>query len=468
MLNSKLINILQSLSNDEKRHLRKWFSANFVNKNDAVYKLFYFIDTRRSITELTIKKIRAFEYLFKDELYNDQTMRHLMWQCIEIIEDFLVYYTFVNQRNNKHLLLMSVYQQKNLPLYANESLTKIKKNNEQLQLQDSDYYLEQLQIEKNLYNIATNNTRYASLNIQHLIDKIDEYAVAETLRWSCIALSHQRISGNTYHLQNTSNYIQQIENGLYANNAAVQIYFLLYKLSKEADDIVFEKLFNALFIYEKNFTETELKDIFLLSINYCISELNVGKQIYAQYAFDLFMHALSKKYLLENNELDRFTFKNIAFIAIKRLKDFKKAEHFIDAYRQYLPEAYREHAVLFTKATLYFEQKDYKKAMRILQQVEFADVLWNLNAKNMLLKMYFEEAEYEALLTFLNSYKVYLKRQKQIGYHQTRYLKVITLCKKLYNNIGASKNNKTKLKQIIIDDNELPEKEWFLEQVNKL
>ncbi len=468
MLNSKLIDIYSTLSLEEKRHLRKWFDIHFVNKNDAVFKIFQFIDSRRSITTLTVKKSRAHEHLYPDKPYNDLHIRHLMWQCVETIEEFLVYYSFVQHRNNRQLQLLSVYRQKKLPLYAKEALNKINKQQELIPLHDSEYYLEQVQIEKQMYEIAIDNTRYATLNLQAVIDRIDDFSIAESLRWSCIALSHQRISGVAYQLHNIEHYLQQVEKGLYKDNPAIQIYYLIYKLSLQADDELFRQLYHAIFEYEVHFTETELKDIFLLSINYCIRAMNVGHQAYAQYAFDLFMHALDKKYLFNQQQIDRFTFKNIAFIAIKRLKDYTKAEHFIEHYKQYLPAEYKEHAVLFTMATLHFEQRQYKKAMRILQQVEFSDVLWNLNAKNMLLKMYFEEAEYEALLTFLTSYKIYLKRQKQIGYHQTRYLKVITLCKKLYNNIGAARSVKNKLLQAIEQDNELPEKDWFLSQAGKL
>ena len=468
MIDSKLIHLYKALSADEKRYLRKWMEFNFVHEKVSVCQLFLFLDSRRTITPLTVRKSRVFEAIFHGEEYDDLKMRHTMWRCVEVIEECLTVHSFMQQRNNRHLQLLSVYRQKKLPQYAREVLHKIQKQHEKQGWKDGDYYLEQLQMEKQLYEIASHNTRYTELNLQQVINRIDDYAVAETLRWACIALSHQRISGTTYQFRHLEHYLQRIEEGQYANHPAVQIYYLIYKLQIQSDDALFNRLYQSVFTFEDCFTDVELKDIFLLSINYCIRAMNVGQQQYARYAFDLYMHALHKKYLLEENQLDRFTFKNIAFIAIRRLKDFHRAEKFIATYGHFLADEYREDTVAFVNATLFFEQKQYKKAMRILQRIEFADVLWNLDAKNMLMKMYFEESDFEVLLHFLNSYTAYLKRQKKIGYHQTRYLKVIHLCKKLYNNIGAGKKQKAVLRELIENDSELPEKEWLLERVRLL
>jgi hypothetical protein len=465
MYKSKLLDVIQVLSANERRGLRKYFDVKFVNKNDAIYKLFQFIDTRKTITPLTVKKERVFSYFYENETYNDQHIRHLMWLCLEIVEEYLVFHSFREDRNRQNLQLLAVYSEKRLSKYALEVHEKIKNRNHQLQFRDSVYYREQLEAEQMLYQIATDNNRFAALNLQTIIDKIGAYAVVETLRWSCIALSHQRISGVSYKFPLLENYLLAIEDGQFADDIAIQLYYLIYKVSMQEDDRSFETLFHSLIHLEQHFTDTEIRDIFLLVINYCIRRMNVGQQKYARYAFDLYMHALDKKYLLEHQQLDRFTFKNIAFIAIKQLKEFQLAEDFIVKYQIYLAEEYREDTVHFTKATLYFEQKNYVKAMRILQQVEFSDMLWNLNAKNMLLKMYFETAEYDLMHSFLETYYRYLKRQKQIGYHKTRYLKVVAMFRKLYKSLGATTSERKKLKSILENDLQLPEKEWFLAQI---
>lgn len=462
MYNSKLIDVFQSLSPDEKRKLRKYFQLHFVNKNDTVYQLFLFLDSRKNISPLTVKKERLHQYLYPDTPYNDQHIRHLMWLCVDKIEEFLIVHSFLTQKKTASIQLLSVYAEKGLHKYALETKEKLQSMNEVSSIRDSNFYRQQLDTEQQMYQIATENTRYTSLNIQQILNHLSDYTMAETLRWACIALSHQRISGVQYQMPLMSAYLSAIEKGHFQENTAVQLYFLIYKVSVNEEDETFEQLYAYLLKSEKHFSETENRDVFLLVINYCIRQMNVGKQLYARYAFDLYMHALQHRYLLENDKLVRFTFKNIAFIAIRQLKDFKVAAAFIDEYGHFLAEDYREETVLFCTATMYFEQKNYQKAMPILQRVDLSDVLWNMNARNMLLKMYFEEAEYDLFNTFLDSYYRYLKRQKEIGYHKPRYLSMIAAFKKLYRSIGATKAEKLKFRRAIEEDTQLPEKEWIL------
>jgi hypothetical protein len=103
--------------------------------------------------------------------------------------------------------------------------------------------------------------------------------------------------------------------------------------------------------------------------------------------------------------------------------------------------------------------------MPILLSIEYSDTLWNLAAKFMLVKIYFETKEYEALVGLLNTFKVYLFRQKKIGYHKERYKNIIKFSEKLYANIDVSKSKKLKLKHEIEQVADLPDKEWFLEML---
>src|SRR4051812_46403392 len=99
MIHSNIISVYNSLDNAEKRFMRKYFSLEFVNKNDPVFKLFLFIDSRKSITALTVNKQRAFKYLFKNKPYRDLKMRHSMWQTAAAMEEAMQYYCLSKKRN---------------------------------------------------------------------------------------------------------------------------------------------------------------------------------------------------------------------------------------------------------------------------------------------------------------------------------------------------------------------------------
>lgn len=461
MYNSKFIQIYQSLSLEELRGLRKWFNVYFVNKNDAEYKLFEFIESRRNITELSVNKERAFQYLFKQKKYDDLKMRHIMWLTTEVIEDFLAYHTFRKKRNLEKLQLLSAYQKKNLPLFTKETIDEIQKSSNKKQLLDSEYYYEQFVIEKEKYELATRNTRIATLNIQTLLDTFHHYMISELLKWSCIAFSDQRISNINYEIPTLQPILQLIEDGKYDEIPSIQVYYLVYKTLKQEQESDFKKLIETVYKYEKHFTETELKDVFLLCINYCIRKLNQSDLLYAEKAFELYLHAIGKKYFIENNELSRFSFSNIVSIGIK-LKEFKKTENFIEQHQQYINNDFRENTVSFNLSKVWYAQKLYKKAMPTLLQTEFKDVIWNLNAKHLLLKMLYETQEIEILQSNLISFKSYILRQKKIGYHKDFFLQIIQQFHQLIKYYFATKRDKTILKNEILENKKLQDKDWLL------
>jgi len=66
-----------------------------------------------------------------------------------------------------------------------------------------------------------------------------------------------------------------------------------------------------------------------------------------------------------------------------------------------------------------------------LHQVKFDDVFLNLNARNLLLKIYLELEEYEALDAHLNSFETFIRRKKINNPHRANYLNIIKLSRKI-------------------------------------
>ena len=64
---------------------------------------------------------------------------------------------------------------------------------------------------------------------------------------------------------------------------------------------------------------------------------------------------------------------------------------------------------------LYYYKKELGKALEYLHKVEYSDVFYALNSKEMLLKIYYEMNEEEALHNLLASFRIYLKRNKLIS-----------------------------------------------------
>lgn len=77
--------------------------------------------------------------------------------------------------------------------------------------------------------------------------------------------------------------------------------------------------------------------------------------------------------------------------------------------------------------------RDYKGAIRLLQNVVFTDVFYHLGAKLMLLKMYYETEQTEPFYSLIDAFNIYLYRNKGISIYQRKsYLNLIRFTKKLF------------------------------------
>lgn len=106
--------------------------------------------------------------------------------------------------------------------------------------------------------------------------------------------------------------------------------------------------------------------------------------------FEWYKWGLEQGALLYHKKLSRFTYLNITSAGLK-LKEFDWVAQFIKNYANYLPTAYKANYVHYTTAKLYFNKKKYYEAQQLLQQIEYDDIFLNLDAKTMLLEIYYEE-----------------------------------------------------------------------------
>jgi len=149
-----------------------------------------------------------------------------------------------------------------------------------------------------------------------------------------------------------------------------------------------------------------------------------------------------------------------------RVGEFGWAEQFIDQFQHHLEEKERHSMVHFNLARLYFEKGDYSKAQQVLTKFEYDDMVLNLVAKTMLLKIYYEESEYSAFESLLESMRTYLQRKEAISpNYRIVYKNLLSIMRKLINLNPYSKTQKENFRTLVLNTNPLIEREWLLKQV---
>jgi len=163
-----------------------------------------------------------------------------------------------------------------------------------------------------------------------------------------------------------------------------------------------------------------------------------------------------------------WSFKNIVTNGL-RLNEFDWVENFIREYSPFLDPRYRDNAVTFNLAQLFFYKKDYSKVISQLSHVEYDDMTYNLNSKTLLMASYYELDEIEALGSLLDTFRVYLSRNKELpAVRRKHYLNTIKIVRRLSKVIPGDKIEIEKLQKEVNNTQGVVSRNWILEKLSIL
>ena len=459
MYESRLISIYTHLNLDEKRRLRKWINSEFVNQNDDVLSLFRFIDSRKKVNEKSVTKLKAHQHLYKEAVYNDLRIRHLMWLMTEAFESFIIYSNIEKEQNLREKILSKFYVNKGLLPYANKIIEKAIEQANAVELQNTEYFRNIYDLGAIYYDINSRNNRTQDFKIKESIDAFSVYSIVEVLKSACIVNTIQKVMEI-----DTSQYLlkpvlELLPDSALMNIPLVRIYYNIYQVAANEDEKAFEFFQKDIRNYESLFPNQDLNALYRTAINFCIKKSNQNLEYYTQKTFDLYLYAIEKGILVENNEINRFIFTNTIAVGIK-LKEFDRIESFLKKYNGFINETYRKNTIDYNTAKIIYAKNQHHKALKILLTNEFKDTIWNLNAKYLVLKILFETQELETFETYLKAFKIYVKRITNIGYHKTYF----TNASKSLTTLLKVKRKPVKFLNFSFD-NETPDIDWFNKQL---
>ena len=182
-------------------------------------------------------------------------------------------------------------------------------------------------------------------------------------------------------------------------------------------------------------------------------------------ALELYKEGLQQQIFFENGILSPFHYKNIIALGLG-LKEFEYVGVFIETYKPFLEKKYRESTYCYNLALLHYRTANYGKAMELLQKVSTKDVFNNLTARRMLVIIYYDQGNFEALYSLLDSFQNYVYRKKGLGYHRKLYLNFIKFTRKLLQLEAMTEKQIIALRSTILATRNVAEKEWLLGKIS--
>ncbi|MEM1123632.1 MAG: hypothetical protein AAGJ18_24555 [Bacteroidota bacterium] len=464
MKKSRLEELLEQFSPKELKKLRKFLCSPFFNQQQNLIKLFdYCVAQKGQLME----KPMAYRAMFPNKSYKDADLRLQMSYLYRLVEKFVAY---TQMESNDFLILqhtLADFQERNLSEFGQRTLKKAKNYLEKQALRDADYYnqLYQLNLAQYTYEV---NTKPAEQQDVAAFQELDIAYYITKLKLACFLLSQQTTYQSNYDLSTLAPVLAQIEEqNLLTIPTLATFYFCYFTLVQPEVASHFEQFNELLLKHSQQFSQEDNGNLYLLAINYCIKQINQGNTAFNKKTLKLYKAGLKNEALLENGILSRFTYHNIVMAGIRN-QAWDWVEQFIHQYRRNLEKRYQESSFSFSLAHLAYHRKDYAGVLNLLQTANYRDVLLNLGAKTLLLKVYYELGELNLLHSHLDAMKNYIRRKRVIGYHKTNYMNIVRFTQKLLSLNFYDKVAVGKLKAIIQSEAILTERQWLLEQIGVL
>jgi hypothetical protein len=465
MTTSLLIRTFRQLSAKDQRALGQWVRCGVFNRREDVALLCEYLIAnvnKTSAKGLSAEALWAAACPGKE--LDAKQLRHIMSFLLQALRQFLSWQEWQSDEADVQRYLLRSLRQRGLDQLFEKAWEQGHEQVEQQPVRDAQYHfssylLHQEQIEHN-----SRNDRGVRLNLQPLPDQLTIFYLSEMLRHACLAHTHQSIAGQEYRLDLLQVILKTAGRQEMLQTPAIAVYYHAYRmLESPADDEPFERLKRALIEHEKRFSVEEMRVLYLLAINGCIRRMNSGRKSYVREAYLLYRTALERNFLMENGLISGFTYKNILRVAAG-VGEHEWAEQFLEQYRNSLHPRERDNLYRYNLAYLRFKQRDFKRALPLLLQVDLDDPHNNLDARRMLLQTYFELGESAALESLLQSFSAYLRRQKNLGYHRTTNENLIFYTKKLLDTNRKDPVARRQLHSEIESKADVAEKAWLLEQ----
>lgn len=463
-----MIQLYQSLDSNAIEAFNKWVSSPIHNPNPIIIKINKYLTSRRKITARSVEKERLTKYLYGEVLRDDMQLRRDCSKMVKVLENF-IQFSMSKKDYFKALLNYTNYcKSKDLDKFAQQGLKKAQKLLNNQTQQDANYYYQCFRLEQAWMEHKGTQDRTNTTNLQSIFDHLSTSFIIQYLYFACAAITHQNLYKTSYATPFLDYILKICQEEPYIQIPAIQLYYHAYQcLANPKKEEHFEQLEQGLQEYFSILPISEMRNLYLVAINYCIKRLNTGTAFYVQKGFDLYRKGLEQAILLDKNgEISPFTFSNTVSLGI-RLEQFAWVGSFIPQYATYLNHNLRERYILYTNSKLYFAQGDYKKAMQLLVQTNYDDLFLNIDSKMMLLKIYYEEGSYDTLDALLHSFQQFINRKITMGYHKTNYSNIISFTRKLMElPQRITFQQLEKLKNQIQSTEILTEKKWLLDQLS--
>ncbi len=431
MKESTLFKTLQALDKRELKLLDKFIKSGLINSTPKCYDLFVILCQHLSpkSKNITIDKEALFFTIFPEKKKYNSSLSVLMTQLQKQIENYFIWDNLQQNNSLKTLLLQpSRTRFKQQALYQKEVKDQLKRLHHKTKKDQDDF----------LYSFLLTNELQREKKLQdqeqielNKLEALDNFYFGNRLKLSYELIQmYPSWTKQKEYIETILAHVEQYQDPL--SNPTIFIYqFAIKHLKKENDDHSFEELMALIEQHQGQIEKKELNDIFKLAINYCVYNVYLGKVDYLQHLFSVYQKMVEYNALFIGQYIELSTIKNIVSLSCQ-LREFDWVDDFTNRYNYYLDPKYSEDVKLYNQGVIHFYKKEFQQAHDCFNTMYPINLVFELNRKFLLLKIFYELDEQIAFEAFTQSFSAFLRKNKVINSTQKKgYLNFIKILRQI-------------------------------------
>ena len=440
MQNNLLIKTIAVLPRKKVTRFKEFTQSPYFNKHRDVANLIeYLSDTYPNFSERKCNRETISQILFPAKPHNQQKLAIVFTYSMRLLEEFLRVEEAIEGGMLQNDTLLTAQLREHDILFLLEKFLKENvggaKEKSRMNPSFSTPTFSELQ---HLSEQDATAVRLANFNHQFLEIKqpmFDAYYLCEKLKDACEL--HQRSKLLNRKFSPTPLFATALE---WANKTAITAlpypsirhFYELFQLLQSNDTTLYRPLLANILKDESQLSQEELRAIFSHLQNFCIGQINAGKKEFLSELFRIYQSQMDRELLMINGYLPEWHYKNIVTTAL-RLQEFEWAKNFIESNKTKLQPDVQDNAYRYNMATYHSHLGHFGEVLKLLLQVEYTDLRYNLDAKSLLLRTYYDMEADEALISLTDAFRQYLKRnQDMTEFQKTGYYNLLKLTRSAF------------------------------------
>ncbi len=480
MDNSKLIELIKTFSRSEFNEFGKFIKSPFYNESEKLIQLYEFFKKYfPGFNDINFTKENAFKKIYGEGIYQDKKMRDRFTDMLKLAEKYLAILGMRKALCDEKLFVLHQYRGRELPKHFYKKYREVKLTQDKTKIKDIPSLYDNYAIESikegmvESFN-SVGKRKHSNENLEYQIECFIKFFTARMLVYYNIMSNWSLQFNYKFDYKLYEPIMKYIQEKNYDDPPIIKASYLMLKMKENKYDKHYYFELKKIFIKSADsFSAFDKTMISAALYNEAQRRYMEGNEKFSGERFEMIKLQLKyETFFMINDAISREQYLNAVLIPVS-LGKIQWAKKFAEDYKDRLPPHAREETLAYARAYIEYSQKSYGKALEELLKIKGGDYIYYLKIKMLQSRIYFEQKDYEKLLSLIDSFKHYVTANPAMPEETVkRYINYNNVLHRL--TMLSIKYDEYKLAKLIKDINRLTynevttNKTWLIEMAEKL